>query len=316
MEIWIAAGDETGGWDIIDGKFSTEFIALAWVLGPMSVWESALQMPLGASTALCAFSQPIKSRLPAGFQLPFNSVKYHLMDIWAYCKRKKLCKDVALDVEQEDPVLELLRQDATWLLRASGLGVLATGGTAADAKAAGLGLSGDGLRERARAFAGLMAVALPFLPGDSRLNLLAEGRTEADIADAVKANRFSEPSISRCDRIRYLEPYRDFVGRLREDLANASERCKLVVSDGSVVSDILCVGAKELAHFLSGKARNAQFMGSHSADAVAAMNGIADLAAAFMPRSEEETCRLVIPPDFSKNQWAGNFRELRYAFKP
>ena len=315
MEIWIAAGDETGGWDIVDGGFDTEFIGLAWVLGPMSVWELALQMPIGSSTALAAFSQPIKSRLPTGLQLPFNSSKYHLMDIWGYCKRKKLCGDVELDKEQEDPVLELLRQDAAWLLKTSGLGVLTTGGNAADAKAAGLGLSGDGLRERARAFAGLMTVALPFFPADSRLNLLVEGRTELDIADAVKANRFSDASAGRTDRIRYSEPYRDFVGRLREDLVRSSERSLEAVTEGSLISDFFCVGKKELSRYISQSARDVPFIKSRAEEAVSAMNGIADLAAALIPREDNSICRIVVPSNLSKNYWTGNFRELRHALQ-
>ena len=262
MERWIAVGDETGGWDIIDGRFGTEFTGLAWVLGPMSAWESALQMSLGSSTALSAFSRPIGDRLHDGARLPVNSRKYHLLDVWAYCKAKKFGTPVLLDEEQEDPVLELLRQDAVWLLNASGLGVLTAGGSAADAQAAGLGISGDGLRERARAFAGLLTVALPFLPVDSELRLLVEGRTEADIADAVKANRFSQRADSRGDSIRYLEPYRDFIGRLREDVTRSAEWCRRSVSGGLVVSEYQCLGAMQRKKLLLGMGRNFPFLQS------------------------------------------------------
>lgn len=110
-----------------------------------------------------------------------------------------------LTCRRRHPILELLRTDAAWLLQKSGLGVLAVGGSAsADGKAAGLGLSGDGLRERARAFAGLMMVAMPFLPDDASLNLLAEGRTEEARADADPANRFAQLSN---EGMRYQEPY-------------------------------------------------------------------------------------------------------------
>ena len=308
MEIWIAAGDETGGWDIVNGRFATDFTGLAWVLGPTSVWERALQMPLGDSTALAAFSQPLSTRLPDGLHLPEASKKYHIKDIWTYCKKNRLNVDLALGAPQEDPILELLRRDAEWLLQQSGLGVLAVGGNAADGKAAGLGLSGDGLRERARAFAGLMTVAMPFLPGDASLNLLAEGRTEELIADAAKYNLYCEDPRDE----RKLEPYRNFIGHLTEDLARASERCRPAVADGTVISQFYCKGRKDLAR-LVGTLRGFPFLRAHATEAVAAMNGIADLAAALIPRPDSRNCRLEVPPDFSTNLWSGNFRELRNA---
>ena len=311
MEIWIAAGDETGGWDIVDGSFRTDFTGLAWVLGPVSVWERALQMTLGGSTALELFSRPFETRLPDGVQLQKNSTKYHLMDIWGYCRKNSLNIDIALDVPQEDPVLELLRGDAEWLLRQSGLGVLAMGGSGADGKAAGLGFSGDGLRERARAFAGLMTVALPFLPGDASLNLLAEGRTEQAIADAAKYNLFSE----NVSDTRLFEPYRNFIGHLMEDLARASERCQPAVANGAPISQFACKGSKGRDGLVSliESLRGFPFLRAHAAEAVKAMNGVADLAAALMPRPDSNECRIVVPEDFSANLWAGNFRELRHA---
>ena len=308
MEIWIAAGDETGGWDIVDGRFRTDFTGLAWVLGPISIWERALQMPLGDFSALDAFSRPFLTRLPDELHLPENSKKYHLKDIWGYCKKNGLNIDVRLDVPQEDPVLELLRRDAEWLLRKSGLGVLAVGGNAADGKAVGLGLSGDGLRERARAFAGLLTVAMPFLPGDASLNLLAEGRTEEAIADAAKYNLFSEDPRD----IRTLEPYRNFIGHLTEDLARASERCRPAIADAMVVSQFSCKGRNSMEKMI-GAQRGVPYLRAHTVEAIAAMNGIADLAAALMPRPDNRECRFVVPPDFSTNIWSGNFRELRNA---
>ena len=311
MEIWIAAGDETGGWDIVDGSFCTEFTGLAWALGPVSAWDRALQMPLGNSTALAVFSQAFATRLPDGIHLPKNSTKYHLKDIWDYCNAGKINVEITLDVPQENPVLELLRADAEWLLRQSGLGVLAVGGTASDGKAAGLGLSGDGLRERARAFAGLMMVTMPFLPGDASVNLLAEGRTEMAIADAAKYNLFSENANDN----RLFEPYRNFIGHLTEDLARASERCRPVVADGSVVSQFSCKGSKGRDGLVAliGTLRGLPFLRAHADEAVAAMKGIADLAAALMPRPEGGNSRMVVPSGFSGNHWAGNFRELRHA---
>jgi hypothetical protein len=313
VEIWIAVGDETGGWDIIDGAFTTDFTGLALALGPIAAWDSALQMPLGDSTALMAFSRPFSSRLPAGVVLPISSKKYHVADVWKYCQRMKVEGDILVDQPHPDPVVELLRKDARWLLEASGLGVMSVGGTGSDAKAAGIGISGDGLRERARVFAGLMSVALPFFPADSKLNILVEGRTESDISDAVKANRFSSASEGRADRIRYLEPYRDFVGRLKEDLARSSERCQPLVAGGRVVKDFFCVSSNELSRFLATQARNVPFLKVNSAGSLAAMNGIADLAAALISKPGEEVCRLTVPTKFAGRHWTGNFRDIRHA---
>ena len=141
-----------------------------------------------------------------------------------------------------DPVLELLRGDAAWLLGESGLGTLAVGGSAADGKAAGLGVSGDGLRERARAFAGLLSVALPFIPGDTSLNLLAEGRLESVIADAARFNRFSDGNHNK-----YVEPYRSFVGYLTEDLARIAKSSLPAVADGIVVRPLHLQGQRTAA---------------------------------------------------------------------
>jgi hypothetical protein len=315
VEIWIAVGDETGGWDIIDGAFTTDFTGLALTLGPLSAWDSALQMPLGKSNALRAFSKPFSTRLPAGVVLPITSKKYHVSDVWKYCQRMRLEGDISVDQGHPDPVVELLRQDAKWLLETSGLGVLSVGGTGVDAKTAGIGISGDGLRERARAFAGLMTVALPFLPGDSKLNILVEGRTESDISDAVKANRFSAQDESRSDRIRYLEPYRDFVGRLKEDLARSSEKCQRLVAGGQVVDDFFCISSKDLSRFLADHARDVPFLKLNSIDALAAMNGIADLAAALISKPGEKRCRLTVPSNIAGRHWTGNYRELRHAIQ-
>ena len=309
MEIWLATGDETGDWDIVDGSFGSDFVGLAWTLGPVRVWENALQMPVGNVSALEAFSQPINDRLK-GVRLSKNSSKYHLMDVWlGYCKGKGF-DNIPLDVRQEDPVLELLRSDAEWLLRQSGLGVLTVGGGAADAKAAGLGLSGDGLRERAKAFAGLMTAAMPFLPGDAKLNLMAEGRTEIEIADAVKACRFMEYTNPN----RKEEPFRDFLGRLTEDLRRAASRCRSSVSKGTVVDNIFCMGGRPLEQFFAEKLRGAPFLKANAAKSVAAMKGIADLAAALLPRPQGSDCCLVVPPGFSDSIWCRNFRDLRDAF--
>jgi hypothetical protein len=312
LSIWIAAGDETGGWDIVDGTFSTNFTGLAWALGSLSAWDKALQMNLSGVTALEVFSQPISTRVPEDTQQFESSKKYHLLDVWRYCSRNALKVDIHLEAPQSDPVLELLRLDADWLLRQSGLGILAVGGNAGDTKAAGLGRSGDGLRERARAYAGLFTVALPFLPGDASVNFLVEGRTEQDIAEAVRANRYVEPQIGNDNRIRYLEPYRDFTGRLTEDLIRASDKCKVTVIGGEVASEFSCKGRKGMSDFLS-KVRGAPFLQANAAEAVKAMNGIADLAAALIPQPENKKCRLVVPTNFSENHWTGNFRDLREA---
>ncbi len=305
MAIWIAVGDETGSWDIVNGRFGSSFTGVAWVLAPLPAWDAALQMPICGVTALEAFSRPIADRLPTGITLTESSKKYHLMDVWK-CFRDDT-RDVLLDAPQDDPRLELIRADAIWLLRDSGLGVLATGGDASDARAAGLGLSGDGLRERARAFAGLMTVALPFLPGGDSLNLMAEGRTESAVADAVRLGQGAGDHT-----IRYQEPYRDFLGRLTEDVRRAAARCRTFVADGKVTDSIYSKGGSELGSFLSGL-RGVPFLQAHALEVIAAMNGIADLAAAFAPRPAGAGCRLVPPGGPSANLWAGNYRELRHA---
>jgi hypothetical protein len=310
LEIWLAAGDETGGWDIVDGSFETDNVGLAWALAPASAWERALQMPVGQGTALTAFSKPIADRLEGVF-LPASSPKYHVLDVWSYCRKNNLQQDIPIDQPQADPVLELLRSDAAWLLGQSGLGVLATGGNAGDAKAAGLGRSGDGLRERARAYAGLFTVALPFLPGDASITLLVEGRTELEISDAVKSSRFA----TRTEGNRYLEPFRDFLGRLTEDLSNLAEHSKSAVSGGSVTNQFFCKGGSGMEAFVQERLRGTPFLKGHAAEAVAAMKGIADLAAALVPRPAGKGCRLVVPSDYSNNLWSGNFRDLRHAIR-
>lgn len=194
MAIWLATGDETGAWDIADGRFCSddrgnprpaEFNGLAWVIGNLSAWENALNSAVGNMSALNAFTQPISQRLPPGVTLVGNSTKYHLLDVWQTFRGQG--RDIPLDEPQDEPALELVRQDAIWLLRQSGLGVLAAGGNADDARVAGIGLLNDGLRERARAFAALLAPALPFLPSGDAIKLMAEGRTESALANAAQA---------------------------------------------------------------------------------------------------------------------------------
>ena len=86
MEVWIAAGDETGKWDIVDGRFRSDFTGLAWVLGAVAVWERALQMPLGDSTALEVFSQSFAKRLPSG--------RRELLDVRLRKRQYELVRDV------------------------------------------------------------------------------------------------------------------------------------------------------------------------------------------------------------------------------
>lgn len=309
MEIWIAAGDETGDWDIVDGRFGSEYSGVAWVLGSLSSWDKALRMPHGGMSALEAFSRPIAERLPSSVTLPAKSTKYHVLDVWKYTASAKLAREVTLDSVNVNPVLELLRGDAAWLLGESGLGTLAVGGSAADGKAAGLGVSGDGLRERARAFAGLLSVALPFIPGDTSLNLLAEGRLESVIADAARFNRFSDGNHNK-----YVEPYRSFVGYLTEDLARIAKSSLPAVADGIVVNRFICKGKGPLRRFIEEQARGVPLLKANAEAAVLAMNGIADLAAALVPRpAGVGGCRLVVPVEMAGNLWAGNFKELRRA---
>ena len=132
MKVWIASGDETGHWDIENGQFGSDFLGVALVLGTAQAWDLALQMPVGDKTALEVFSEPIVA--PLSETLPSNtSTKYHVIDVWKSVPRVH-AQDVQLDTIQSNPTLELLRFQAEWLLQKSGLGVLAVGGSRADAK--------------------------------------------------------------------------------------------------------------------------------------------------------------------------------------
>ncbi len=291
----------------MDSKFKTSFTGLAWVLGQDSTWERALASERGDVSALDAFSQSIGARLPDGGHLPSDSAKYHVLDVWNYCRGAGLDGEIVLDVPHADPVLELLRSDAKWLLEQSGLAVLAVGGDLADANASGLGRSGDGLRERARAFAALMMVAIPFLPGGDQMLLLPEGRTEDAISDAARFNLFSE----KVSDTRLSEPFRNFVGHLNDDLMRASARCKALVSSGEVISSFRCEPRRRIESFLANGRH--PVMSGNAARAVKAMKGIADLAAALIMRPDGTRCRLVVPEDMTGNSWIGNYRQLREA---
>lgn len=303
MGYWIAAGDETGNWDIVDGSFGSSYTGLAWVLAKDSSWAQALASAHGETTALDAFSRTFRSRLPECADLPDAGDKYHVKDVWDYCSKRGLATEIPLDVPQDDPVLEMLRGDALWLISRSGLSVLAAGGDAEDARAAGLLDSGDGLRERARAFAALMMLALPFLPGDDQVLLQPEGRTEVLIAQAAKFNLFSE----RTSDTRGFEPYRNFVDHLTDDLARAARRCKEVVSGGEVVSTFECRKSWEIANVV----RNARQprLSAETAKVAKAINGIADLAAALIANPAARS-RLVVPAAMAGNVWTGNYRQL------
>lgn len=310
METWIATGDETGKWDIENGHFSPGNLGVAWALGTAQAWDRALQMRIGEKTALEVFSEPMATRLPAVLTSG-GSAKYHVKDVWE-CVSNEQARDVQLDTVQDHLALEQLRSDAQWLLCQSGLGVLAVGGSREDAKASGLGASGDGMRERARAFAGLMTVALPFFPGDTRLNLLIEGRTESALANLPwsDAPEFGEYGS------RNTEPFRIFLAQLHEDLKKSAGRCQSLVASGSTVNNFYAGGKKHMKRFIDGnQLHNAPFLKAHAEQAVAAMNGISDLAAALVPRPQGPKCRLVVPPGFSDNIWAGNFKELRHAIR-
>lgn len=307
MEIWFGAGDETGNWDMLDGQFRSDCIGVAWVLGDSATWERALQQEIDGIAALEVFSTPIANRVADSDSAAEASGKYHVIDVWRRFRHQT--HDIPIGEPNEDPWLERIRRDAAWLINDSGLGVLVVSGTPADARAAGLGRSGDGLRERARAFAGLMTVALPFLPGGASLNLLVEGRTESLGANAVALSG----NNLRVEGSRSLEPYRDFIGRLREDLGRSAERCAAMVAEGTIADRFFCGGRSLIGGFLSNSLRGYPFLSTHADASVQAMNGIADLAAAFAPRPEGKGCRLLLPGTNCGRIWVGNFRDLRHA---
>ena len=206
MTLWIAVGDETGQWDIVDQRFSGKSNGLAWLMGSAETWNRALGLPLGSRTALEVFSSPISEHLPIPLKLDKSSPHYHLLDVWK--TRQIQPGDVPLKTPQDDPVLERIRLDLRWLLVESGLGVLAAGGETATAGAAGLTASGDGMHARALAYARLMGLALPFLPAGDSLNLVAEPRSEdaqADIHHPIREINVEIP------KPRVQGPYRDFL---------------------------------------------------------------------------------------------------------
>jgi hypothetical protein len=167
------------------------------------------------------------------------------------------------------------------------------------------------MRERSRAFAGLMTIVLPFLPVDSSLLLLLEGRTESALADVAWDNVFN----ASADEYRTLEPFRVFIGQIKEDLKKSAQRCLAFTSTGSLLDKFQAGGRNEMARFINYKLAGKPFLQVNSAQAVKAMNGIGDLAAALTPRPSGRGSRLMVPPGFSNNFWAGNYRELQHAFK-
>jgi hypothetical protein len=293
MAYWLAAGDETGNWDMEKGRFMGGYLGVAWVLGSMSAWETALQMDRGGRSALDIFSSSFQERVK-DVHWPVKSTKYHVFDVWRYCGTHDLNEPFTLDQPQSDAVLECLRQDVVWLLKDSGLGVLATGGTPQEAKVASLGLSGDGMRERAKAFAALMTVVLPFLPGADRMNFVVEGRLERD---------------------HQSEPFRDFLSRLKEDLGRSAMQCRSVLPDEKCIDTFDASGGSGMRAFLVNPDRRSAFLNRNAERVVKAMQGLADLAAALAPRPDASGVRLGMPDEMAGNLWSGNIKELSHVFK-
>jgi hypothetical protein len=315
MANWYAAGDETGRWDIVSGRFSSLYIGVGWALGSGQGWQRALDLAHNGSTRLKTFITPFSERFPTHAVTVEN--QYHVKNVWDYCREEGIKGDIALDTPHADPVVEALRSDAEWLLKDSGLAVLAAGDTESRAKSAGLGASGDHMRERARAMASLLGVVLPFIPDGDSLHLLPAGRNEDTESDILRASAESRPLG---DRVK--EPYRDFLGRLREDLDRIARSYVPLVTSGKVISDFRFQDRPEFSdidpierrEIHSAARKEFPLLHSKSGDDVrSAMLAIADLAAAFSPR-ESGKLRLVVPDAFKSNLWVGNLGEVIHAF--
>jgi hypothetical protein len=242
--------------------------------------------------------------------------QYHVKNVWNYCTSEQIKGDIPIDTSHDDPVVEALRSDAAWLLKDSGLAVLAAGDIEVRARAAGLGASGDHMRERARAMASLMGVALPFIPERDSLTLLPESRSEDWESDIVRA-----AGETPQDGVRKKEPYRDFLGRLREDLDGISQSCSPLLASGKMVSDVRFHDESDNADpvarkesFLAARKEFPLLYSKTGPDTRAAMSALADLAAAFAPRPSGRP-GLVVPPSLVHNLWSGSLSEVIRAFR-
>lgn len=308
LTAWIAVGDETGQWDIVDQRFSGSANGLAWLLGSAEAWDRALAIPLGGRTALEVFSNPIAQHLPVGTKLSEKtSPHYHLLDFWTGDRRPAM--DVLLDEPQADEALDRIRQDLCWLLEESGLGVLAAGGDAASARASGLTDSGDGMRARALAYARLIGLALPFMPAEDTLNLVADPRSEAAHSDIHQGTVAASTDTQK----RVQEPYRDFVSRLKEDVCALARHCEQTLVDGPLLKaeSIFCIRPSGLTGFLS-KLKGCPLLSKHTGQAIEAMKGMADLAAALAPRPPGAGTRFVVPAQLASHLRCLDYRELAH----
>ena len=313
MANWYAAGDETGTWDIIDGRFGSKYIGVAWVLGSGHAWERALTMAHNGATRLQTFTTPFATRFPT-HRVEVES-QYHVKNVWDYCRNEHIAGDIPLDAPHADPVVEALRSDAAWLLKESGLAVLASGDKEAHARAAGLGDSGDHMRERARAMAALFGVALPFIPENDTLILLPEGRKENWESDILRATGSKPP-----DGDRRREPYRDFLGRLREDIKDIAQRCLPLLDSGKIVGDIRFaddsdyIDSVEREEFNAAARKEFPLLRSKKRDTMAAMSALADMAAA-LARGLSGQQGLVVPAALERNLWTGSLGEVIRGFR-
>lgn len=309
MTLWIAVGDETGQWDIVDQRFSGKSNGLAWLMGSAEAWDRALGMTLGGRTALEVFSSPISAHLPVALKLDKPSAHYHLLDAWQGHPLPPC--DVSLNTPHEDPVLERIRLDLCWLLEESGLGVLAAGGATTAARAAGLTASGDGMHARAVAYARLMTMALPFLSVEDSLNLVAEPRSENSQADI---HRQTTDADRKETGPRTQEPYRDFIARMKEELASSATACNRTLAAGSMIKaeNLHCISPYNLQGFLGKRLHGCPLLQKHPEQAVSAMKAMADLAAALTPREPGDGKRFLVPEELSSHLHAMDYRELAY----
>lgn len=305
--LWLAAGDEVGNWDLgRDGGFRDETVGVVWVLGSADAWIDALQSDLGGMPALDVFSRPFA--VSAGGALDSPKDKYHVSDVWNYCRNKDITGPMDPTRDHSDPVLDLLLKHLRWLAQDSGLATLAVTGSTDDARQAGLHQTRDSLRSRAAALAVLFDVARPFLPNDALCCCLVEGRTEAMSDTGGAARSLNAKSFGK----RLEEPFRDFLGFLEERQDASVLRWKDLFPGGAFAECKFDGKAGIRAVLQNSPGLVPEFLQKNAARVVAAMNGIADLAGVFAGRQPAVGSVRIQTEQLggAGNRWIGNFRDL------
>ena len=285
---WIAIGDETGTWDIKNGVFTnnsspTNYNGISLVIGSLDDWQQALTQTIEGKPAWQHFSTPLATHLEGVANIQ-TSDYYHARDVLQ--SRIKTTTEVPLERPHDDPALERLRRDLSWLVTKSGLIVTTVSGNPnlPELKASGFGLSGDGLTERARAYMALLTPLLPFLPPDVTCYLLLSPRSEASDASARSAHQGPD---TRTKTGRDKEPFRNFIAhcmefrsKIRHNLKQAGwtgNLCAAYIAKPSSLKDPRQLKEKPLANLLTDPSFS--LFRNHPNEMVKAIQSLADLAA-------------------------------------